>query len=579
MKKRMMSLLIVLCLLVGMVPFSALALEDAEPNDTIPKAQEFTICDTINGSISEPKGVDWYQFTIEEAGRISLKVSSFMQWYTVSLFDADGNSFWVHDTLEWDATAGMRTDTYTSDLMAGTYYIRITGDQYIDMNCDHVTGDYIIKTDFVSANATETEDNNNFSKSNDLSPFGSVNGHIALNDACDFYRIELPASGEFFLDLTAYMQFAAIVLYNANGDTLWNTHRNTWDASSGMQHLTYSAHLTEGVYYVRISGEYYLNDPGWGLATGAYTLSVDYINANANEIEPNDTAAAAQWVVPNKQINGQIAMNDTMDFFQFTLAKDMELTLDFTSYMQWYAIQLYNEANDRVWYDDSNKWDANSKTRHDLHKIQLTAGTYTMSVTGDESVTYDKAHVTGNYSFMLKSENPFSDVPVDAFFYDPVLWAVEQGITSGTSGTTFSPNDSCMRAHVVTFLWRAAGSPSPESTVNPFEDVKPEDFYYKAVLWAVENGITTGTDATHFSPFGICNRAQVVTFLHRAFGSPDASASDNPFTDVPTDTWYAAPVLWAVENGITNGLSATEFGPDTPCNRAQVVTFLYRAYN
>ena len=110
-------------------------------------------------------------------------------------------------------------------------------------------------------------------------------------------------------------------------------------------------------------------------------------------------------------------------------------------------------------------------------------------------------------------------------------------------------------------------------------DVKPSDFYYDAVLWAVENGITNGADATHFNPMGVCNRAQVVTFLYRTFHSPAVENGNNPFTDVPAGTWYTEPILWAVENGVTNGLSATQFGPNTNCNRAQIVTFLYRAYN
>ena len=175
-------------------------------------------------------------------------------------------------------------------------------------------------------------------------------------------------------------------------------------------------------------------------------------------------------------------------------------------------------------------------------------------------------------------ENPFTDVPEGSFYYDPVIWAVAKGITNGTSATTFGPGDSCMRAHVVTFLWRAAGSPEPTSTNNPFVDVKETDFYYKAVLWAVENGITNGLDAAHFGPFAYCNRAQVVTFLHRALKSPKPTMTQNPFTDVPAGQWFTDPVLWAVENGITNGLSATAFGPTTVCNRAQIVTFLYRAF-
>jgi hypothetical protein len=172
----------------------------------------------------------------------------------------------------------------------------------------------------------------------------------------------------------------------------------------------------------------------------------------------------------------------------------------------------------------------------------------------------------------------FEDVPAGAFYFDPVEWAVEKGITTGATATTFNPNGNCQRAQVVTFLWRAAGSPEPTKNENPFTDVKESDFYYKAVLWAVEKGITNGLTADTFGPFALCNRAQVVTFLWRAMGSP-ASTAEVSFTDVQPGQFYSTAVAWAVENGITNGISATEFGVGGICNRAQVVTFLYRTYN
>jgi len=174
-------------------------------------------------------------------------------------------------------------------------------------------------------------------------------------------------------------------------------------------------------------------------------------------------------------------------------------------------------------------------------------------------------------------EAPFTDVPVGEFYFDPVEWAVEKGITTGASETTFNPGDNCLRGHVVTFLWRAAGSPEPTSNENPFTDVTENDFFYKAVLWAVENEITNGISATEFGPYTECNRAQVVTFLWRAQGKPAVTETEHPFTDVDADQFYYQPMLWAVENGITNGLTATTFGPGAVCNRAQVVTFLYRA--
>lgn len=179
---------------------------------------------------------------------------------------------------------------------------------------------------------------------------------------------------------------------------------------------------------------------------------------------------------------------------------------------------------------------------------------------------------------LFVTNNPFTDVVQDTYYHDPVLWALDRYITTGTTATTFSPGSNCQRAQIVTFLWRAKGCPEPTSDVNPFVDVNDTDFYYKAVLWAVENGITNGVDATHFKPYEPCNRAQVVTFLWRAEGEPEVQHFDNIFTDVQSGAFYEKPVLWAVENGVTNGLSATAFGPNSICNRAQIVTFLYRAF-
>ena len=173
---------------------------------------------------------------------------------------------------------------------------------------------------------------------------------------------------------------------------------------------------------------------------------------------------------------------------------------------------------------------------------------------------------------------PFEDVPVDSYYYEPVMWAVYSGITNGMDDTHFGPGLSCNRAQVVTFLWRAALEPDPISTEHHFEDVPAGSWYEKAVLWAVENGITNGIDETHFGPGLPCNRASVVTFLWRANGQPDPISTSHPFQDVPAGSWYEPAILWARENGITDGMSATEFGSTSPCNRAQVVTFLYRTF-
>ena len=189
--------------------------------------------------------------------------------------------------------------------------------------------------------------------------------------------------------------------------------------------------------------------------------------------------------------------------------------------------------------------------------------------------------ITGNINLYARfvDATPFTDVPVDSFYYAPVLWALENGITAGATPTTFDPNGPCLRAQVVTFLWRAEGQPALTHYNNPFTDVGPKDFFFIPVQWAVANKITSGTSATTFGPLENCNRAAVVTFLWRAAGCPEPKAVRNPFVDVKSTDFFYKPVLWTVENGITAGLDATHFGPTTACNRAQVVTFLYRAYN
>ena len=197
---------------------------------------------------------------------------------------------------------------------------------------------------------------------------------------------------------------------------------------------------------------------------------------------------------------------------------------------------------------------------------------------GKYTFTMPASNVTVKATFaevVTEPENPFVDVADGAYYFDAVLWAAEEGITGGTDATHFSPNATCTRAQAVTFLWRAAGSPAPKSSVNPFTDVKADSYYYDAVLWAVEQGITKGTTDTTFSPNAKCTRAQIVTFLWRSQESP-ASDSVNPFTDVAADAYYANAVLWAAENSITGGTTATAFSPNNDCTRAQIVTFLYR---
>lgn len=184
--------------------------------------------------------------------------------------------------------------------------------------------------------------------------------------------------------------------------------------------------------------------------------------------------------------------------------------------------------------------------------------------------------------FMKANGNPqtgvFVDVAEGSYYEEAVDWAVKNGITTGTGNNYFTPDGICTRAQAVTFLWRVAGSPTPKTEAMPFEDVLDGSYYYEAVLWAVENGITVGTSATTFSPELTCSRAHIVTFLWRAANSPSVK-TDNPFTDVAADAYYIDAVLWAVKHKITVGTTLSTFSPDEGCTRAQIVTFLYRAHS
>lgn len=225
--------------------------------------------------------------------------------------------------------------------------------------------------------------------------------------------------------------------------------------------------------------------------------------------------------------------------------------------------------------DKTVSWKSDNTSVATVANGQITAvkaGTANITVTAKDGNKAATCKVT-----VVRPSLKFVDVAEDAYYRDAVDWAVKNGITTGTGETTFSPVKICLRAEVVTFLWRENGCPEPKTTRNVFTDVKPGDYFYKAVLWATENGITKGTTQTTFSPYEQCTRGQVVTFLWREKGCPEPNVSRSVFTDVNTIHYFYKAVLWATEQGITNGTTQTTFSPENSCERGAIVTFLYRA--
>ena len=240
------------------------------------------------------------------------------------------------------------------------------------------------------------------------------------------------------------------------------------------------------------------------------------------------------------------------------------------------ANRRYAERGDTVTItvkpDDGFKLDDLTVTDKNGNELKLTDkgnGKYTFKMPAG------KVTVSATFAPEKTAADYFADVPANSYYADAVLWAAKNGITGGIGNGLFGPNQPCTRAQIVTFLWRAAGSPEPKA-MSSFADVSMDAYYAKAVAWAVENGITTGTGDGKFSPDATCTRAQSVTFLFRAIGKLVDSKAE--FSDVLTDSYYANAVAWAVENGVTNGIGDGLFGPDNSCTRAQIVTFLYRAY-
>ena len=299
--------------------------------------------------------------------------------------------------------------------------------------------------------------------------------------------------------------------------------------------------LTSGVYLTDPSGALASNYYVSSTANGVWTVSYSAPSSGGGSSSPSYSVTT-----PGKTENGTVTVSprsaEKGDTVTITAKPDSGYQLD-----------------------DLTVTDKNGK---ELKLTDKGNGKYTF--------TMPASKVEVNATFVKEVEtSPFSDVSTSAYYYEAVKWAQGKGITGGIGNGLFGPNQPCTRAQIVTFLWRAAGSPEPKA-MSSFADVSTDAYYAKAVAWAVENGITTGTGDGKFSPDATCTRAQSVTFLFRAIGKLVDSKAE--FSDVLTDSYYANAVAWAVENGVTNGIGDGLFGPDNSCTRAQIVTFLFRAY-
>lgn len=370
---------------------------DGENNDSSQYAQSFVLGDTISGSISSEGDIDFYKFTFVNSGRVDFDISSYMKYYTLIIYDVTGTEIWYTDNNEYNSTVGFREDKYNIDLESGDYFLKVTGYKYGSSYAS--TGKYTIETTFKSANANEIEPNNRAEEANHISLGNTIQGLIGENDRFDFYEFTLPQSGRVCLDITSYMRYYTLIIYDATGAEIWYTDNNEYNSTVNFREDIYYIDLESGDFFLRVTGYKY----GTSYAsTGHYLIGTEFLSANANEIEPNNIAGEANVISLGNTVRGLIGVNDRFDFYEFTLSGFGSLTFDITSYMRYYCLTVYDATGSQLWYTDNNEFNETAGFRSDSYEIDLEKGTYYLRVTGYKYGTSYAS--TGNYEVTIDSK-------------------------------------------------------------------------------------------------------------------------------------------------------------------------------
>ncbi len=402
-KKHLTAIALILALSLTLILPAAVTVQaDAEEGEFL-AAQPISMGQTVMGVIdqtgdtSENGELQCYSFYLPSAGLADINITAYLNKYSMFIYDSDGDYIYGSRENKWTESAGYRTDDYCLYLEQGNYYIKITSSYYSDENS--YTGTYNFSIAFKSMNTTNRESDDSFVNANAISLGQNVVGQISINDDIDTYCFTLNKSGCVKFDITAYMQYYCVLLYDEDGNRIWYTDLNEWNENAGCRHDDYYIDLDQGSYYIQVTGGvYYDSNSG---STGYYKLSTGYEDANATTQKSDNSFETANIMSLNKTYKGQIALNDNLDAYYIRLTKSGTYRLTFTSYMKYYSVKIFDQNGERLWYTDLNEWDENVGSRKDLHDITLTAGTYYIQVTG--GVYYDSnSGSTGNYNFNLK---------------------------------------------------------------------------------------------------------------------------------------------------------------------------------
>lgn len=618
MKKKVLSVLLALCLLVGCLPMaaSAASVTERENNNTTGAAQSITIGNTISGNIAPTGDIDYYRFNIASAGRVTLNITSHMQYYTLHIYDTSGAELWYTDHNEYNATVGFRQDVYTVDLLAGTYFLKVTGFEYSTYFGS--TGSYTIQTSFVSANSNETEPNNSVDqakRNNSVSIGSTIKGQIAENDRYDFHKFVLSRAGRITFDITSYMQYYCLIVYDATGTELWYTDHNEYNSTVGFRQDVYSLDLLAGTYYLKVTGYEYAE---YYASTGNYSIKTSFASANATESEPNNSASQAETISLGETIKGQIAINDRYDFFKFTLSSSVKLNIHMISYMQYYTLHIYNTAGKELWYRDRNEYNETAGFREDTHTVDLSSGIYYLKVTGYKYNDYYAS--TGNYTLTVGGNGASTDVP------DPgkvavtgvslsetslellegetasltatvkpanasnkaVTWSSSdtsvatvtsggtvKGVSKGTATVTARTSDGGYTARCSVTVTEAEED-TPIGT-GAFSDVAGGAWYSPAIQEAVEAGIISGYSDGSFRPKNNITRRDFAILIAKVMGADLSSSVSSPFWDVSESDYGKKAIAFCKNQGLISGYKDGSFQPKKNITRQEAAVIMAKA--
>ncbi len=347
------------------------------------------------GDVSENGTVQCYSFYLPSAGSVDIDITAYFEKYGMFLYDQDGETLYSSTDNNWTKSLGYVKDYYYLYLEQGNYYIKITSSNYSYRNS--YTGTYDFSIDFESTDTTNRESDNSFAEANTISLGQSAKGQISINDDCDIYCFTMAASGCVEFDITSYMKYYCIILFDADGKQLWYADCNERNKNVGYRQDTYQIDLEQGSYYIQVNGYY---SGSRNKSTGYYELSTGFESSNAMNQESDNSLETANRINLSTTYKGQIALNDDLDTYCIQISQSGTYRLAVTSYMKYYCVDIYRQNGERLWHTDCNEWNVNVGYRKDSHDITLTAGTYYIQINGYYSGNRNKS--TGNYNFSLK---------------------------------------------------------------------------------------------------------------------------------------------------------------------------------